>query len=477
MKSGSRHLLVTLTLTLALAMSLCMALALSLLAGIGLSARAAPADELHVCPSGCTYSSIQAAVDAAEPGDVIKVAEGVYTGVQNVPSLNTGTFTATQMVVITKSVTIRGGYTISDWTMPDPDANITTLDAQGQGRVLAIVGAGIAPTIEGLHITGGDSSGLGESVYGSDGGAGLFVLYASATISGNHIHGNTGYRGAGVWLQDCTATFRANEVRDNVADWAGAGLWLYRSPATLQGNHVVSNTAIYAAGIALHQSDATLRGNHVLSNTATSGEGGGVTIGSSKAILDGNVVLANRVNDNGGGVFISLSDATLTNNVIADNTANGRGSGLCVQGSSAHLIHNTIARNNGWGGGLYAASHFLGVDSHVMMTNTIVFSHTEGIIASEQNTVTLQATLWQANLTDWIGPGTVSHVNDHMGDPAFAPDGYHLTLGSAAINAGVGAGVKTDIDGEDRPRGTGYDIGADEFPLRNTYLPLVVRNR
>jgi hypothetical protein len=381
------------------------------------------------------------------------------------------------MVAITKSVTIRGGYTTGDWTTPDPDANTTTLDAQGQGRVLAIVGAGIAPTIEGLHITGGDSSGLGESVYGSHGGGGLFVLYASATISRNHVHGNTGYRGAGVWLQDCTATFHANEVRDNVADWAGGGLWLYRSPATLQGNRVVSNTALYGAGIALHQSDATLRGNHVLSNTATSSEGGGVAILSSSATLDGNVILANHVGTKGGGVFVNLSDASLTNNVLADNYADRLGSGLYIEGSSPDLIHNTIARNKGSGGGLYAASHFFGVDSHVMMTNTIVFSHTEGIIASEQNTVTLQATLWHANLTDWIGPGTVNRSGEYTGDPAFAPDGYHLTRSSAAIDAGVDAGVTTDIDGEGRPRGTGYDIGADEFPLHTTYLPLVVRNR
>ncbi|MCX7682399.1 MAG: hypothetical protein N2508_10655, partial [Anaerolineae bacterium] len=37
--------------------------------------------ELHVCPVGCVYTNVQAAVDAANPGDVIKVAGGVYEGV------------------------------------------------------------------------------------------------------------------------------------------------------------------------------------------------------------------------------------------------------------------------------------------------------------------------------------------------------------------------------------------------------------
>jgi hypothetical protein len=53
---------------------------------------------------------------------------------------------------------------------------------------------------------------------------------------------------------------------------------------------------------------------------------------------------------------------------------------------------------------------------------------------------------------------------------------YHLTVGSAAIDAGVDAGVTTDIDGDTRPQGNGYDIGADEFRQWYVYLPLVMKN-
>lgn len=54
---------------------------LLLVAGLlfsALPAGRAQAATLNVCPSGCTYSSIQAAIDAAADGDVIEVADGTY---------------------------------------------------------------------------------------------------------------------------------------------------------------------------------------------------------------------------------------------------------------------------------------------------------------------------------------------------------------------------------------------------------------
>ena len=113
-----------LALTLALGAALFL---LWLLTSFAMRLPVAHANDLTVCLSGpCDYTSIQAAVDAAIPGDVIKVAAGVYTGVNSYGGL-------TQTVYISKSLTIRGGYTTTDWSIPpvimmivDPIAAVPT---------------------------------------------------------------------------------------------------------------------------------------------------------------------------------------------------------------------------------------------------------------------------------------------------------------------------------------------------------------
>ena len=64
---------------------------------------------------------MQAAVDVAGHGDIIKVAAGTYTDVHVRPRNDiTTTGVVTQMVYLTKTVSIEGGYTIDNFTHPIP---------------------------------------------------------------------------------------------------------------------------------------------------------------------------------------------------------------------------------------------------------------------------------------------------------------------------------------------------------------------
>jgi hypothetical protein len=164
-----------------MSVALLFGLALALIWGVGLDSTPAQADGLAIyvdddsCPDpgsgtqGDPFCRIQDAVDAASAGDEIRVASGTYTGTQMVLDSRTG-YTYTQVVFITSSLTLRGGYDAADWSAePDPSANPTVIDAQGYGRGISLVGQHPDTpevTLEGLTVTGGDYTGLGNPLGG-----------------------------------------------------------------------------------------------------------------------------------------------------------------------------------------------------------------------------------------------------------------------------------------------------------------------
>ena len=199
--------------------------------------------------------------------------------------------------------------------------------------------------------------------------------------------------------------------------------------------------------------------------------GGGLWV-EGHTVLSGTQVVGNMSARDGGGLYLKNGVLIMTNVIIADNHADWAGSGLySVGSSSSRLVHTTIARNLGGAG---SGIHIAGPTSTIAMTNTILVSHTVGITVADGNTVTLNGVLWYSNTINNGGPGIVVVTKEYTGNPAFATDVYHLTNVSAAIDKGVNAGVVDDIDGNPRPQGGGYDLGADEFVC--IYLPFILRS-
>jgi hypothetical protein len=303
------------------------------------------------------YASIQAAIDAATAGDEIRVATGVYTGVNTRGGLR-------QVAFLDKGLTVRGGFTTANWTTPNPAANPTTVDAQGLGRGLVITGTPALVTVEGLRVAGGNATGLAGRPDGRDAGGGVYVYLSNAALAGCTIYSNTAstsatVRGYGGGLAAIYSTLAVSNctVENNRASTGargyGGGLYAMNAagwggPITLADNTIRGNIGStagsgYGGGVSLDACTATLTGNTFQENTAASaagasGDGGGLDAGESELTLANNSFQGNRGGSlgSGGGVYLYDTNATLTGNLLAGNTAG--------------------TERTGDGGGLYAAS-------------------------------------------------------------------------------------------------------------------------
>lgn len=484
-------------------------LALALLILLNGLARPAQADPAILCVapggigcavpcSGACYASVQSAVDAAAPGDEIRVAAGVYTGVQARNSV-------TQVVYITKTVTVRGGYATRNWNTSYPLTQPTTLDAQGQGRVVFVAGM-MSPTLEGITLQRGNAAGLGGDVCDAGGavyviiadpvitncrilsstacfGGGLAIYKSTAIVANSVVSGNVAIQsvggitrgvGGGMLLYQSAGVVAGNLVANNVASgtWTyegGGGLYLDGSTTLIRGNTIQNNRGPHSGGgMVIYGSTAIVRGNTILNNTG--GIGGGVYLVSSPANFEANTVIGNGSTAMGGGFAILDSIGfTLTNNVVAQNygafpaglIAWGSTPGLFSQGV---LIHNTFADNpsapNPW---TICLGYPTGLTATLVFTNNIIGAPA-GILVDTGSVAVLNTTLWDKIPigAEWFGTGTFISSTNLYGNAEFVGQ-YRISPRSPAIDQGTNAGVATDIDGEPRPNGPKPDIGADEF--------------
>jgi hypothetical protein len=337
----------------------------------------------------------------------------------------------------------------------------------------------------------------GNQVYGNraDEGSGGGIAFEGGmdvTLADNVIYDNAAYEGGGIalWAGE-NSLLTGNVVHGNRAAGDGGGAHVSDIRTALDGNRVYGNTAGTAGGglyLFWIMDSVVLTGNQVYSNTAGA-EGGGIAAVSSEGVgMTANRIWGNTAGAAGGGglYFVNCHGVRLVNNALLRNrmAAAGRAGAQIYADyvQDMRLLHTTVAGDGTGGGAIFvddSISHGGPPVSSVWLTNTIIVSHTVGISVTTGNRVAANGILWYATpITVSRGAtATVTAANQFTGDPAFGADGYHLTAASAARDRGVNAGVTDDIDGDRRPQGAGFDLGADELALRRCFLPLALRRQ
>jgi len=308
-------------------------------------------DHAHPC------RTVQYAVDKAADGDEIRVAAGTYTGVQ-VRNAHT------QTVHICRSLTLRGGYTTTNWNTSDPDAHLTTLDAQGLGRALVITGP-VTVTVEGLWITNGYTADRGGGIY-ADLNDGRLTISHCTIVSNTALH-----EGGGIYAYSTGGllTMRYSTVASNTAKWNGGGLYGNMS-LRLEDNTFTNNSASGGGGLVARGPTLTMTHNLIRDNTVSAdypAYGGGAYVYDCVAWIAENTFQGNQAEDTGGGLAATWGDVTLSGNLFLNNKGGAHGGGGFYNGGigSGHTYTitdnlfqgNTLdTENYARGGGVYIAN-------------------------------------------------------------------------------------------------------------------------
>ncbi len=265
------------------------------------------------------FRSIAAAVDAAENGAVICVAEGTYTD-SVAPGL--------------KYFTLAGGFQSgSGFTVRDSAAYVSRAQGSGAGAFFTIRDEG--PTegqltaIDGFEITGW-SQGVVRNVY----------YPQRFDLTNNFIHDNTCAEdqpvGGAFLLVNVSGAVSGNVLARNRCGRGGGGTLLdgtNSSALTVSGNWVDANEGTepgisHGGGLYVLAHDVTITGNLFTDNSAT-GWGGGLYVGAdpgqgldATARLSANVYRANRAGS-GGGFFCDDSATCHATRELYDSNCGG----------------------------------------------------------------------------------------------------------------------------------------------------------
>ncbi|MFN8440562.1 MAG: LamG-like jellyroll fold domain-containing protein, partial [Caldilineaceae bacterium] len=436
--------------------------------------------------------ALRDAIAAAAPGETVKVA-----GTCSEP-ISTGGLS--QLAVISKPLTLAGGYTVTNWLTSYPISQPTTLDALGLGRVIS---ASAPITLSDLALRNGAANGDGAAIWsgadlvltrttlnnhvaGGDGGAiyttGTLRMTSSIAENNRASRGGAIYAGDQLFLsnsslsnnQAITATGGAiyatstlsisqSTLATNTANLDGGAIFAAGN-LNLQSSEVRNNQAIHGAGGAIYANAATtLNGAFLFDNRSQQGgaiaTNGGLTVSSSR-------FLSNQADSGGAALWLNGGDSTLVNTLLVRNSTTSGATVAISTTGTVQIVHTTIASPT-----LASGAAIEVLTGTLAITNTIISNHAFAILTGQASTlhspVSEDYNLFFGNTLTLSGTVAAGNHSRNF-TPAFAnaaSDDYHLTAASGALSAGQAVGVLGDLDGATRPQGNGIDIGAYESAL------------
>ena len=229
-------------------------------------------------------------------------------------------------------------------------------------------------------------------------------------------------------------------IGNKIHDFQDSGLYTYFADGAhdvdVIGN-IVYNIGPTGANSLIHGIYTTITGGHISNNIVYGVAGYGIHCwhACTGEIITNNLAFNNRT----GGIIVGAGDNP--GGVVMDNM----------------VVNNNIAYNNaGHGIREYENSGTSTIGSHNQFMNNITYGNPTNMHLIEGNTD--QGTI----VAD---PQSVNYQANGSGD-------YHLKAGSPAIDAGIATGAPaTDIDGNPRPQGKGFDIGPYEYVQGATTFP------
>lgn len=266
------------------------------------------------------HPTIQAGIDAAANGDMVRVASGTYAG----PGNRDLDFSGKNIVLVSEA-----------------GASMTTIDCEGAGRGFWFrYGEAAAAVVDGFTIVNGSADqGGGIRVTGyseptitncvidncsaSMQGGGVFVsAFARPTFTSCAISGNTAPRGGGVRVGDeSVSRFVDCTIAGNTASRGGGVAVQDTSSSVFTNCTIKGNQADDGGGIAFSRNcTPTFEQCTITGNLAT--DGGGLIIRDMSApIITGCTVAANHALNTGGGIYAISTPAPVVQTIVWSNCA------------------------------------------------------------------------------------------------------------------------------------------------------------